>query len=218
MSRIVLIVEGQGDEAAAPNLVSRLLAENHPEAVGAGLFIDPRPVVAGGSMDVPEIHDPEITGSVWWNEKLVIAGRRKGVAGVMALFDGDLKRFNRKSFDATEAERVLQVNVAGRLPVPLAVVVLCQEYESLLIAAAEQLPGYDGTELPPDPEAAPRDAKDWLNDHLQGGSKSQRDQLRLTQAVGDWQPVRALMGCYRRLEAALGRLVHAALPPPEAAS
>ena len=218
MSRIVLIVEGQGDEAAAPNLVSRLLALNHPEAAGAGLFIDPRPVVAGGLMDVPEIHDPKITGSAWWNEKLVIAGRRKGVAGVMALFDGDLKRFNQKPFDAIEAERVLQVNTAGRLPVPLAVVVLCQEYESLLIAAAEQLPGYDGTELPPDPEAAPRDAKDWLHKHIDGGYKSQRDQLRLTQAVGDWQPVRALMGCFRRLEVALGRLVHAVLPPPEAAS
>src|SRR5206468_4107275 len=76
----------------------------------------------------------------------------------------------------------------------LAVVFLRSEYESLLIAVADQLPKIrPATRLPPDIEQAPRDAKGWLDDNLTDGYTSTDDQERLTRAVKDRSPARRLL-------------------------
>jgi hypothetical protein len=110
-----------------------------------------------------------------------------------------------------------------------AAVFLRQEYESLLIALADQLSGLKpGTKIPTNVEEAPRGAKGWLHDHLVDGYNPTDHQLELTRAVGDWEPVRTLRS-FQRLEHALVELATAVAsnqhivsplppPPPDAAT
>jgi hypothetical protein len=89
------------------------------------------------------------------------------------------------------------------------VVFVRQEFESLLIAVADQLAGFKaGIALPVAVEEAPRDAKGWLGENLTNGYKATTDQAPLTRAVTDWTPARRLKS-FCRLERALVELARA---------
>ncbi|MBV9125518.1 MAG: hypothetical protein JO112_19390 [Planctomycetes bacterium] len=91
-----------------------------------------------------------------------------------------------------------------------AIVFLRQEYVSLLLKVADQLPGLKpGVALPPTPEEAPRDAKGWFHKNLIDGYNPTERQWELTRAVQDWGPTRQLR-CFQRLEHALNELAAAA--------
>ncbi len=225
MRRLVLIVEGHYDGPALANIVNGIINRNHVEAFGE-LFVDPDAIRAGKLASVSGVR-----GSLQWPRRLGQALGRGDLGGVLAVFDGDEVEFEGRPFCAVDAAHTLAERGApagAGATFSLGFVILRQEFESLLIAAADQLPGYDGSPRPADPEASPRGAKGWLIDHLEGGYMEAADQLRLTRAVTDWVPVRETMRGFRRLEHAVGELVAAAAggphvatpaasPPPEAA-
>ena len=91
----------------------------------------------------------------------------------------------------------------------LAIVFVLKEFESILIAAADQLPDIvENYQLPP-AIGSIRDAKGWLDNHLTGGYDPVRDQNKLTKAVKDWDAVRSKHRSFRRFENALLQIVSA---------
>lgn len=218
MKQLALIVEGDSDAAAVANVVNRILAESHPEA----LFVAPEKLALrpGGV--------PAVSGSRAgdWLKTIGLAARRG--TGVLAVFDGDDKFFEGEPFCNVAAARTLAGRAAAAgagTAFPLAVVILRREFESLLIAAADQLTGYtpgddDPESRPADPERHPRGAKEWLAKYLAGGYKESAQQLELTRAVKDFAPLRERMSSFRRLERAVAQLVRGelaatpVLPPP----
>ena len=214
MTRLALVVEAESDGPAVAKLVARTL--NHiPEAAGV-VFLDDRAIEVGQIAKVSGDNQPA------WLRHLGDATKRKNLGGVLAVLDGDDKAFEGQPFCPVTAARTLAARgrAAGAgVLFSLAVVVLSQEFESLLIAAADQLPGYippaknNPYPTPTDPEAAPRGAKRWLKHRLEGDYKESADQLRLTPAVTDWSPVRDRMRSFRRLEHAVAELVAAGGPP-----
>jgi hypothetical protein len=134
------------------------------------------------------------------------------LGAVLLVLDGDADRVEGQPFCAVQVARAItqRANAAGAgATFSFAAVFLRQEYESLLISVANQLPGLKpGISLPADPEEAPRDAKGWLHDHLTDGYIPTEHQLGLTRAVQDWAPVR-LLNCFQRLEHALLELATA---------
>jgi hypothetical protein len=220
MKRLVFLVEGDGDVLAVPALAGRLLSEL-PVDVQNQLFPDPLPFRIGGLDSFTGAKkQPE------WQRYLSLAVRtRPNTGAVLAVFDGDSAKMEGTPFCAVTAARTLaergRAAGAGTL-FSLAVVFLRQEYESILIAAADQLADIDPqAQRPQNPEDVPRDAKRWLSDHMQGGYDPKRNQRTLTQAVGDWQPVRNTHRSFRRFCDALGQLagavatgVHVVTPVP----
>lgn len=221
MKRLVFLVEGPGDVSAIPALAGRWRTELPPELQGQ-LFVDDRSIRIGG---LHEFTGPRHQSD--WLRFLRYAATRPSLGAILAVFDGDSAKMEGAPFCAVTTARTLaergRAAGAGTL-FSLAVVFLQQEYESILIAAANQLPDIDPqAPQPPNPEAAPRDAKGWLDDHLPEGYDPVRDQRRLTQAVQDWQPVRDTHRSFRRFENALRQLAVAVasgshvvtpLPPP----
>lgn len=204
MKRLVLLVEATSDRLPVANLAYRILDAHRPEAHGE-VFIDGDPLVIG---NVPDLSG-RTAGPEKWRRMLTIAARRPAAGGLLVVVDGDEERFEGGPFCPRDVARTLAARgteVGAGTLFSLAVVILRQEFESLLIAAASQLSGFDGSELPSDIEAAPRDAKRWLTQHLNGGYKESADQLSLTQQVKDFTPLRTLR-CYRRLEKAVVQLV-----------
>ena len=207
MKQLVAIVEGDSDAAPVANIVNRILLTSYP---GAPLVASERHAIRAGGL-------PGLSGrhtDKWLRAVRLAAQPSRNAAGVLAVFDGDDDFFDGLPFCAVYAARRLAsaaADAGAGVAFPLAVVILCREYESLLLAVADQLLGYGGGELPPDPENAPRGAKEWLGRQLGGGYKEADDQLRLTQQVKDWSPAREKLRCFRRLESAVGELVAAAL-------
>ena len=130
----------------------------------------------------------------------------------MAVLDADADKFEGKPFCAVEATTILAERAkeagAGVL-FSFGIVLLSKEYESILIAAAAQLPGLAAdVSIPALPESI-RGAKEWLSTHLPEGYSSVAHQNELTKAVSDWRPVRATHRSFRRFENALLQLVEA---------
>lgn len=223
MKRLVLLVEGQGDVAAMPALVGEMLTQLPPELLGQ-LFPDNAPIKTGGIHQLTGKRSGDLT------RHLGIANKRPKLGAALLVLDGDTEQVESRAFCATEVARLLasRARDAGAgVGFSFAAVFLRQEYESLLIAVANQLPGLKaGTQLPPNVEEAPRGAKGWLHDRLADGYNPTDHQLELTRAVKDWEPVRALR-CFQRLEHALVELATAVArdehmvspsPPDEAAA
>src|SRR5438132_8070735 len=94
------------------------------------------------------------------------AAKRRKLGATLLVLDGDADRIEGQPFCAVEAARTLaqRATAAGAgTQFSFAAVFLRQEYESLLLAVADQFSGLKpGVILPPTPEEAPRDAKGWL--------------------------------------------------------
>jgi hypothetical protein len=213
--RLVLFVEGQGDVQAAPILLNRLLSEYGAFDV---VFSDPDPFRVGEYSRISK------DGFAHWRRFLQAASRRASFGGCLLLLDGDSQaKVQGLPFCAMRAARLLaaeaQVVGAGRL-FSVAVVFACMEFESWLIAGVNSLLGRrfsDGRKelpeaiekIPPDPEAAPRDAKGWFGRIMETGYRPARDQTELTRLV-DINLIRKQdMRSFRRLESAVKQLVEA---------
>jgi hypothetical protein len=202
MKRLVLLVEGEGDVQAVPSLVGRLLTQL-PDDLQGQLFLDNAPLKIGG------IH--QITGKRQGHlaRHLGNAAKRPKLGAALLVLDGDADRVEGRLFCAVEVARTLaqRATVAGAGALfSFAAVLLRQEYESLLLAVADQLPGLKpGVTSPPAPEESPRDAKGWLHENLADGYNPTDRQLELTRAVKDWTPVR-LLSCFPQLEHAVMEL------------
>src|SRR5687767_193051 len=84
--RIVLFVEGESDEAAAPALVGRLLSDwGVWEA-----FVDDHPFVVGNVDEVTRNNGEA------WIKYLRAAGRRPNLGAVLLLLDGDIDPVGRE--------------------------------------------------------------------------------------------------------------------------
>jgi hypothetical protein len=225
MKRLVLFVEGEGDVQAVPALIGRFLSEMPPDLQGH-LYLDNRAFRVGG---VQQLTGQRQRQDNYLNH-LKNAARRQHLGAILVVLDGDVDRVEGQPFCPVPVARLLadrgREAGAGAL-FSLAVVFLRQEYESLLISVADQLPGLKAGALrPAQVEDAPRDAKGWLNQHLNAGYRSAEDQLSLTKALTNWAPARQLR-CFRRLEHAIAELAKAVAtgqhvaspqpPPPPAA-
>lgn len=202
-----MFVEGIGDVAAAPSLVGELLAQL-PEHLQGQLFMDNAPMRIGG---IHHITGAKSQGDLLRHLKNANTQRSK-LGGVLLILDGDADAVEGQPFCAADVARIIAQRStaagAGTL-FSFATVFLRQEFESLLIAIADQLPGVKPDVVrPPAPEEAPRDAKGWLHKHLIDGYNPTDRQLELTRAVKDWTPLRALR-CFQRLEHALVDLAEA---------
>lgn len=219
MSRkgIVLFVEGQGEAAAAPRLVKKLLtAMNAWDAVS----LDENPFRVG------QVHKLLKDDFREWKRKLAAASKRSNLGGVLLVLDGD---FDRIGTSRTGIEEFCAAKVASQLAVAakdvgaeatfsVAIVIARQEFESWLIAGFESFATKsfpDGRsfredmEVPAtDLETSPRNAKGWLNKVIDGGYKQTRDQAVLAEWL-DPALVRPKMRSFRRLESAVSQLVHA---------
>jgi hypothetical protein len=216
--RIVLLVEGDGDAAAAPLLLKRLLGDLNALHI---VVPDEHAIKIG---DYPGVAKNDF---VVLRDKLRVAAKRKHMAGCLVLLDGDCdfcrgrQRFcaRHAAIDLATAAR----NAGGGTLFSVAAVFACQEFESWLIAGIESLvdqPLSDGRVLiykydprrvafPPDLEVAPRDAKRWLSQLAKTGYKPTRDQDELTRIVNlDAIRARGLRG-FRRFEAAVTQLAAA---------
>ena len=180
MKRLVLFVEGSGDVEAAPILANRLLNELPAEQQGV-VFVDSKPFELGG------VH--QLTGKCEssWTKKLEIAKKRPNLGGVLLLLDGDQRKVEGTEFCAARVARILAErakSTGAGIIFSVAVVFLRQEYESMLVAAYSSLTGHrEKVAIPPKPEEAPRDAKGWLSDHLEGGYRETRNQAPLTREL-----------------------------------
>jgi hypothetical protein len=214
--RLVLFVEGEGDRGAVPILVKRLLTE-----LGgwSDLFLDPQPFVVGNVADLTAHEGSE------WVRFLGAARSRPKLGAVLLLQDGDLGRIRGEEFCAAAFGSRLaewaRTAGAGTL-FSVSTVFACQEYESWMLACADRLAGLQlpdgrpgirpGTTAPGgDLEHAPRDAKGWMDQHIEAGYKPTRDQGPFTQLLTDHlDAVRARgMRSFQRLEKALSELLNA---------
>lgn len=221
MRRLVIVGEGHGEVSALPILTNKILREKDAEK---RLFVDDAIIRA---------HNP--SGLVKWNKKrqqpefeewfrrIRIAARRPNLGGILAVFDGDAKKFPAGAdapFCAATAAK-LMTNAAASIGAgksfSLAVVFACTEYESWIIAGAESLAGKlfedgrpalpKGTTFPGgDPESH---GKRWLESNCPTGYRPRRDQYLLTKLV-DLQVVRGKqLRSFSRLDHAIEQMLDA---------
>ena len=214
MKKIVLFVEGDGDEIAMPHLISRLLTEQN---AWDAIILDPNPFRVGQINKLLKDDYRE------WKRKLQACLKRPKVGGILLILDGDIKRvIGGGSFCAASvAQSLAEVakTVGGGSIFSVASVFAVQEYESWLIAGVESFSGKTFPDertvpsdiKPPDGnlEESPRGAKGWLHRAIEGGYKETRDQITLTQWL-DLELVRNRgMRSFIRLESAVTELVTA---------
>jgi hypothetical protein len=152
----------------------------------------------------------------------ILAARRRGVGGVLAVYDGDARKFpagSPSAFCPTTAAKTMAMTavVAGASKnFSLSVVFACAEYETWLIAGMESL---KGRKLPDGRLAIPKDiifpeghieshGKRWLEQNLPN-YRPTRDQADLTMLL-DLESVRAKkLRSFQRLEHAIDELLAA---------
>ena len=212
--RLILFVEGEADARALPILVKHLLTELQ---AWEHVFLDPKPFLVGNVAEITRDDGKR------WVRYLQDARRRGNLGGVLLVQDGDLKRMRGEDFCPWRFGTQLAAwskEAGGGSLFSVASVFACMEYESWLIACADQLAGLPlpdgrpgirvGTVAPGgNLEEAPRDAKGWLDDCMDGGYKNTRDQGPLTQLMlSHLHAVRErALRSFRRLETALHQLV-----------
>ena len=208
--RLVLIAEGQGDVGAAHTMVHRILKEIGPWDC---LWLDPHVIRAGGVQN--------LTGrqAKNWPNKLRVAANRGNLGGALVLLDGDADRVEGSLFCAKNVAAELaarSVEAGGGVHFSVACVFACREFETFLIAGIESLSGRSfadgrpgvkpGVHAPPNLETAPRDAKGWLQEHMEAGYRPTRDQKQLTEMVSLDEMRKYGLRSFRRLENALREL------------
>lgn len=212
MKRLVLLVEGHGDVVALPELTRKALTSLQ---AWDALFLDPDPIRVG---DLRALAKDDCDK---WKRALGIAQNRGNLGACLLLLDGDLKSFAGRPFcpvtAAREMARAAREAGAGETFSAAVVFARC-EFESWLIAGYPMLVGQTfadgrkikpGCDVPPDPEAAPRDAKGWWNKAIEGGYLPTRDQCELARLV-NLDDVRSRgLRSFRRFESAVASLAHA---------
>lgn len=211
MKRLVFCVEGVGDVAAVPGLIGRILP-SLPSPLDAALFADAKAMKVGNVTSLSgKRHQSD-----WLRHLRNAQKSRPNLGAVLLLLDWDDDVFEGKRCCAPDAARQLADRArqtgAGTI-FSLGVVLVKKEFESLMIASYSSLPGYRPTVTPPpDPETAPRGAKRWLSDNLDGlagGYKENRDQAPLTGKL-DFDLLRAASNrSFARLEHAVSQLAEA---------
>lgn len=211
MKKLVLFVEGDGDENAVPILVKRLITELN---LWSDLHLDPDPFRVGGTSAIVGSEDKLAR----WTGRLQAGLKRSNVAGILQILDGDARNFCAMQSASLLASRAR--NVGAGAVFSFACVFACREYESWLLAGIESLAGKpfkDGRpgvsegakRAYPNLEQAPRDAKAALGELMPGKYKPTTDQKPLTELV----ELEAIRGCnlrsFRRLEDALRQLAQA---------
>ncbi|MEX0885958.1 MAG: DUF4276 family protein [Phycisphaeraceae bacterium] len=217
------MVEGEGDAAAVPNLVNRLLTDLGGDEV---LFVDPHvikqakvPTLVGRSSRPP---------MEWWTRQLGNALKRPDVAAVLLVTDGDAGRvdhaeyrnqFGTDRFCACHAARWLADaarTIGGGVNFSVAIVFAMQEYEAWLLASVASFAGAElsrgkgfvapGLDAPAEPESI-RGAKKALQEMV-GAYAEINDQLMLTRYI-DFQLVGQKCPSFLRLKRAIQQLVDA---------
>lgn len=192
---IVPLVEGDGDAAAVPVLLRRIIQAYYPDALGIQVG---RPLVAHGR-----------TRLLGEYGKFLGYARAKGgqCRGVLVLLDAD-----------EDCPKDLACELAGRalacnLPYPLAVVVARCEYEAWLLASAsemkDRLPRADRVKVPADLEGV-RNPKSLLTEMMGPGRahKETIDQARLSAKL-NLSLAEENCRSFRRLLSAMGFLLQA---------
>ncbi len=213
MKRLVLFVEGDGDVGAVPTLLKRLLKERGDEF---NVLLDNAPFRVGsiGKLVKSDFRD--------WKRYLEVSLKRPNVGGVFLVLDGDDHKVGEKEFCTAAQAKALAsaaMNVGAGKTFSVAVVFARQEFETWLIAGIGSLAGQrlaDGRLIASsaktpdgDLEVAPRDAKGWISDIVEGGYKPTRDQAALTELI-DLDVIRARnLRSFRRLESAFSRMLQA---------
>jgi hypothetical protein len=102
MKRLVLLGEGHGELSALPILIDRLLKEKQ-----AGVLYLDRNVIRDSPPHLVKwdklAAKPDYTG---WVNRIEIAARRREIAGILAIYDGDAATFpagSRTPFCAKDA-------------------------------------------------------------------------------------------------------------------
>jgi hypothetical protein len=211
MKKLVLFVEGDGDEEAVPVLVKRLITDLN---LWDQLQLDPAPFRVGGTSAV--LGNPRKLER--WTRHVQAACRRPGMGGILQVLDGDARNFCATESAWLLASRARQVGAGAVFS--FASVFACREYESWLLAGIESLagkpfkdgrPGVSAGAKSPHAnlELAPRDAKGVLDDFMPRKYKATTDQKPLTELV-DLAAIRSCnLRSFRRLENALFQLSQA---------
>lgn len=224
--RLVLFVEGPGDSKAVPTLAERVVAETNGLET---IFVDRDTFQVRSLGNLLKV--PSGKTDTNWCRLLKAAGKRKNVAAVLLVLDGDLhtiphtwtayrEEFGTDKFCPFRAASVL-IDAAKLIGAgstfSLAVVFAMKEFEAWLLAGLSSPQEVDviderrivqATPTPPVPELEQiRDAKGWLCRVVPGYSES-LDQHRLAQKV-ELQNLRRLRS-FRRFESAVQQMVEAA--------
>lgn len=203
--RLVLFVEGKGDERAVRELVRRSLGTFGPQLY-EWLYVDEHVFRVKG------LHHLTSQNYGNWKRFLGAACKRDNLGGVFVLLDGDTRarELGRDFCPVAEARNLVRaaLDCGAGARFSLSVVFAIQEFESWMIAGYASLPtAKSGVSLPTDVESAPRDAKGWLARNLIGGYSQvvhQYDHVRLV----DLNLTRnAKLRSFRRFESALSLLV-----------
>lgn len=200
MRHLLVWVEGDGDQAAAPLLLRKLLNRAHRSD-----WHVPQPVRVG---ELPKLRKvlPRRAAEVG------IKARTNACHALLVLLDLD----NAQDCPVAEA-RVLAAELAAyQLPVPVAVVLARREYEEWLVASLPSIA--PRTALLPDnlcrdyPPESKRDVKGWLQAHMEVAYKPPTHQPEFTRLLDP--ALAAECRSFRRLETALTDLLERAEDPP----
>ena len=165
MTRIIPIVEGDGEVEAVPVLIRRIGEDVAP--------LDPPDVLRPIRVRRQRFVKPDEV------ERYVNLAAIRGAADarILVLLDAD------NDCPAVLGPGVLERARAARSDRRIEVVVAKSEYESWFIAAVDSLQGTRGipaeTEVPQDPESI-RGAKAWLRDRMSGPYSPTADQATFT--------------------------------------
>ncbi|MDO7877621.1 DUF4276 family protein [Hymenobacter sp. ASUV-10] len=201
MHHLLVWVEGDGDQAAAPLLLKKLLKRaqrfdwNVPQPIKVGEMPKLRKVLPKRAAEVG------------------IKARAGVCHAVLVLLDLD----DAQACPVTEAQGLATTLATYRLPVPVAVVLARREYEEWLVASLPTIAPH--TPLLPDslrrdyPAEGKRDVKGWLQTHMEVAYKPPLHQPEFTRHL---DPALASAECrsFRRLETALAWLLTLAAAPP----
>lgn len=200
MPAIVPIVEGDGEEAAFPLLLRRLLYDQERYD-----FTVTSPYNARGRT--------KLTRSGGIEAYLSYAASEPDAAGIIVLLDLD------EADCAADLARELAARARGvYLNLPVVIVVVVRAYEAWFLASVETIRGQpvkglpflaDDVEAPLEPETI-RSPKEWLKDRLVAGRgyKETQDMAPLTQLL-DSACIRRRCRSFRRLDHAIGQLIAA---------
>lgn len=195
MSRIVCIVEGDGEVGAVPILLRRVIEWLRPGAI----IEVPAPI---------RVHkDRLIKREEEFRKYLALAGEKAANGGaVLVLLDAD------DDCPATLGPELLNRAVPVARGSEVSVVLAKHEFEAWFIAAAESLRGRRGLALDmnglEEPEGR-RNAKGWLSERIRGGRyREVTDQPALT-AVFDLASAHAKSRSFRKLCKEVERLADA---------